>query len=137
MTPADFSPDHGSWHRAGKIKGGASPTLTLSSVSLEISKFQSTLSRVNIITCRINEYNVSLKISKKVYYSPTFLDGEASMDFLDFSRLVRELRLMHSQPAYRFVLAWLLVVMRLGLVFVALPVGSGMVFFKLVDVLGK
>ena len=24
------------------------------------------------------------------------------MDFLDFSRLLKELRLMHSQPAYRF-----------------------------------
>ena len=59
------------------------------------------------------------------------------MDFLDFSRLLKELRLMHGQPAYRFVLAWLLVVMRLSLVFVALPVGSGMVIFKLVDVLGK
>jgi hypothetical protein len=56
------------------------------------------------------------------------------MDFLDFSRLLKELRLMHQQPGYRFVLAWLLVVMRLGLVFVALPVGSGLVFFKLIDV---
>lgn len=59
------------------------------------------------------------------------------MDFLDFSRLLKELRLMHGQPAYRFVLAWLLVVIRLSLVFVALPVGSGMVIFKLVDVFGK
>ncbi len=49
--------------------------------------------------------------------------------------MLKELRLMHSQPAYRFVMAWLLVVLRLSLVFVALPVGSGMVFFKLVDVL--
>lgn len=72
-----------------------------------------------------------------MYYSHIFLVGEASVDFLDFSRLLKELRLMHSQPAYRFVLAWLLVVMRLSLVFVALPVGSGMVIFKLVDVLGK
>ena len=55
------------------------------------------------------------------------------MDFLDFSRLLKELRLMHHQPGYRFVLAWFLVVMRLGLVFVALPVGGGLVFFKLVD----
>ncbi len=62
------------------------------------------------------------------------LIGEAGMDFLDFSRLLKELRLMHRQPGYRFVLTWLLVVMRLGLVFVALPVGSGMVLFKLVDV---
>jgi hypothetical protein len=72
-----------------------------------------------------------------VYYSAIFFDGEATMDFLDFSRLLKELRLMHSQPAYRFVLTWILVVMRLSLVFVALPVGSGMVIFKLVDVLGK
>lgn len=57
------------------------------------------------------------------------------MDFLEFSRLLKELRLMHQQPGYRFVLAWLLVVMRLGLVFVALPVGGGLVFFKLIDVL--
>jgi len=56
------------------------------------------------------------------------------MDFLDFSRLLKELRLMHQQPGYRFVLAWLLVVMRLGLLFVALPVGSSLVFFKLIDV---
>lgn len=56
------------------------------------------------------------------------------MVFLDFSRMLKELRLMHSQPAYRFVMAWLLVVLRLSLVFVALPVGSGMVFLKLVDV---
>lgn len=56
------------------------------------------------------------------------------MAFLDFSRMLKELRLMHSQPAYRFVMAWLLVVLRLSLVFVALPVGSCMVFFKLVDV---
>ncbi len=56
------------------------------------------------------------------------------MDFLDFSQLLRELRLMHQQPGYRFVLAWLLIVMRLALVFIALPVGSGMVVFKLVDV---
>jgi len=55
------------------------------------------------------------------------------MDFLDFSRSLRELRLMHRQPGYRFLLAWLLIVMRLSLVFVALPVGSGMVLFKLID----
>ena len=57
------------------------------------------------------------------------------MDFLDFSRLLKELRLMHHQPGYRVVLAWLLVMMRLALVFVALPVGSGLVFFKLIDVM--
>lgn len=56
------------------------------------------------------------------------------MDLMDFSRLLKELRLMHQQPGYRFVLAWFLVVMRLGLVFVALPVGSSLVFFKLIDV---
>lgn len=56
------------------------------------------------------------------------------MGFLDFSRSLKELRLMHRQPGYRFVLAWLLVVMRLSLVFVALPVGSSMMFFKVVDV---
>lgn len=57
------------------------------------------------------------------------------MDFLDFSKPLKELRLMGSQPAYRFVLVWLLIVMRLSLVFVALPVGSGMVIFKLVEVI--
>lgn len=83
----------------------------------------------------INFYNsVPLKVSKKMYYSSVFQIGEVGMDFLDFSRLLKELRLMHQQPGYRFVLAWLLVVMRLGLLFVALPVGSGLVFFKLIDV---
>lgn len=33
-----------------KEKGGANPTLTLSSVSLEVSKFQSTHSRESMIT---------------------------------------------------------------------------------------
>ena len=59
------------------------------------------------------------------------------MDFLDFSRLLREVRLMHSQPAYRFVLAWLLIVIRQGFVFLALPIGGGLMVFKLVDVLSK
>jgi hypothetical protein len=57
------------------------------------------------------------------------------MDFLDFSRLLKELRLMQHQPGYRFVLAWLLIVMRLGLVFVGLPVGSSFMVLKLLDVL--
>lgn len=115
-------------------KGGANPTLTLSSVPLEVSKFQSTHSRASMITLIECFIIVPLKVSKKMYYSPIFLIGEVGMDFLDFSRLLKELRLMHQQPGYRFVLAWLLVVMRLGLVFVALPLGSSLVFFKLVDV---
>lgn len=119
--------------RAEKVKGGANPTLTLSSVPQAVSKFQSTHLRVVMITCK--KISVPLAISKNVYYSPRFLIGEVGMNFLDFSRLLKELRLMHQQPGYRFVLAWLLIVMRLGLVFVALPVGSGMVIFKLVDVL--
>jgi len=57
------------------------------------------------------------------------------MDFLDFSRLLKELRLMQHQPDYRFVLAWLLIVMRLSLVFVGLPVGSSFMVLKLLDVL--
>lgn len=46
------------------------------------------------------------------------------MDFLDFSKPLKELRLMGAQPGYRFVLVWLLIVMRLGLLYVALPVGG-------------
>ena len=57
------------------------------------------------------------------------------MDFLDFSRLLKELRLMHSQPAYRFVLAWLLIAMRQGFLFLALPIGGGLMVFKLIDAL--
>ena len=41
--------------------------------------------------------------------------------FMDFSKLLRELRLMAKQPGYRFVLVWLLVLFRLLLCYVALP----------------
>jgi hypothetical protein len=34
------------------------------------------------------------------------------MDFLDFSKWLRELRLMSSQPWYCFVLVWLLALVR-------------------------
>ena len=44
------------------------------------------------------------------------------MSFWDPSNSIKELRLMNKQPAYRFVLAWLLVVMRLGAIYVALPI---------------
>ena len=46
------------------------------------------------------------------------------MDFLDFSKPLKELRLMAHQPGYRFVLVWLLVAMRLGLMYVALPISG-------------
>lgn len=57
------------------------------------------------------------------------------MDFLDFSKPLKELRLMASQPGYRFVLVWLLIVMRLGLVYVALPVGGVVIVQRIVDFL--
>jgi len=57
------------------------------------------------------------------------------MDFLDFSKPLRELRLMGQQPGYRFVLVWLLVVMRLGLLYVALPIGGAAVLHRIVDFL--
>lgn len=57
------------------------------------------------------------------------------MDFLDFSKPLKELRLMASQPGYRFVLVWLLIVMRLGLVYVALPVGGVVMVQRIVDFL--
>ena len=44
------------------------------------------------------------------------------MSFWDPSSSIKELRLMSKQPAYRFVLAWLLVVMRIGAVYLALPI---------------
>jgi hypothetical protein len=57
------------------------------------------------------------------------------MDFLDFSKPLKELRLMASQPGYRFVLMWLLIVMRLGLVYVALPVGGVVMVQRIADFL--
>ena len=57
------------------------------------------------------------------------------MDFLDFSKPLKELRLMAQQPGYRFVLVWLLIVMRLGLVYVALPIGGVTVLNRIVDFL--
>jgi hypothetical protein len=45
------------------------------------------------------------------------------MDFWDFSKLLRELRLMGGQPGYRFVMAWLLVALRYGIV-LTLSIGS-------------
>lgn len=45
------------------------------------------------------------------------------MDFLDFSKLLKELRLMEKQPGYRFVMAWLLIALRYGFV-IALSLGS-------------
>lgn len=58
------------------------------------------------------------------------------MDFLDFSKTLRELRLMGQQPGYRFVLVWLLVVMQLGLLlYVALSIGGAAVLDRIVDFL--
>ena len=37
------------------------------------------------------------------------------MGLWDPAQSMKELRLMNNQPAYRFVLAWFLVVMRLGI----------------------
>lgn len=41
------------------------------------------------------------------------------MHFWDPSNSIKELRLMSKQPAYRYVLAWLLVFMRIGVMYVA------------------
>lgn len=57
------------------------------------------------------------------------------MDFLDFSRPLKELRLMGSQPAYRFLLVWLLIVMRLGLLYVAMPIGGVVALHRFVEFL--
>jgi hypothetical protein len=62
-------------------------------------------------------------------------DWGVHMDFLDFSKPLKELRLMGAQPGYRFVLVWLLIVMRLGLLYVALPVGGVVAVHKLVEFL--
>lgn len=45
------------------------------------------------------------------------------MDFLDFSKLLKELRPMEKQPGYRFVMAWLLIALRYGIV-IALSLGG-------------
>ncbi len=42
---------------------------------------------------------------------------------------------MAQQPGYRFVLVWLLIVMRLGLIYVALPIGGVTVLHRIVDFL--
>ena len=55
------------------------------------------------------------------------------MDFLDFSKPLKELRLMAPQPGYRFVLVWLLIVMRLGLIYVVLPVSGVVVLHRMID----
>ena len=57
------------------------------------------------------------------------------MDFLDFSKPLKELRLMSAQPAYRFVLVWLLIVMRLALLYLALPIGGAVALYKVVEFL--
>lgn len=57
------------------------------------------------------------------------------MDFLDLSKPLKELRLMSGQPAYRFVLVWLLIVMRLVLLYLALPIGGAVVLHKVVEFL--
>ena len=43
---------------------------------------------------------------------------------MDFSKLLKELRLMANQPGYRFVLVWVLVLCRLALCYIALPVAG-------------
>lgn len=40
---------------------------------------------------------------------------------LDISKELKELRLMGKQPGYRFVLMWSLVVLRVGVRYVAIP----------------
>ena len=40
---------------------------------------------------------------------------------------------MGAQPAYRFVLVWLLIVMRLGLLYVALPIGGVVALHRAVE----
>ena len=74
-----------------------------------------------------------------MYYSPIFFVGGGEYGLFRFFAITQGIE-VDAQPTSVPVclgLAWLLVVMRLSLVFVALPVGSGMVIFKLVDVFGK
>jgi len=52
------------------------------------------------------------------------------MNFLDISKLLKELRLMEKQPGYRFVMAWLLIVLWLAIV-IALSMGGVNQIFKL------
>lgn len=40
---------------------------------------------------------------------------------------------MGSQPAYRFVLVWLLIVMLLGLLYIALPIGGAVALHRAVE----
>ena len=42
---------------------------------------------------------------------------------------------MGSQPAYRFLLVWLLIVMRLGLLYVAMPIGGVVALHRFVEFL--
>jgi hypothetical protein len=48
------------------------------------------------------------------------------MDFSDFCKPIKELRLMGAQPAYRFILVWLLIVMRVVLPYLVLPIGGAL-----------
>lgn len=54
-------------------------------------------------------------------YDPATINiAELGMDFWNFSKSLKELRLMSQQPGYRFVLIWVLVAMQLGLCYVVL-----------------
>jgi hypothetical protein len=55
------------------------------------------------------------------------------MGFLDFSRSLKELRLMQKQSTLRFIFVWLLIVMRLTIFFAALYLGSNLMGIRLID----
>ena len=57
------------------------------------------------------------------------------MGLWDPSQSIKELRLMNNQPGYRFVLAWFLVVMRLGIGYVAIPAAGFMALKHVVQLL--
>ena len=57
------------------------------------------------------------------------------MDFWNFPKLLRELRLMETQPGYRFVLVWTLIALRLGLLYLVLPAGGFLVLRRLIEFL--
>lgn len=55
-----------------------------------------------------------------MYDRATLIVAGLVMDFWNFSKLLKELRLMSAQPGYRFMLIWVLVAMQLGLYYVLL-----------------
>ena len=55
-----------------------------------------------------------------MYDRTTLIIARSAMDFWNFSKLIKELRLMSAQPGYRFMLIWILIAMQLGLYYILL-----------------